>query len=296
MKTTTRSADPQKIKALAFDLDGTLLVPGAVLTGCARKMLRACIDRGMLIVIATGRSAASADRYRREIGAGGPMVCFNGAKVVVMPERGILGLRHLDPQVVDFCVDLSRQMDVYYQAYFTRSREPEGELLMGEKDRAEATGYRNHTGVQPVFGDLKAVLGAADFEGCIKSMFLAEPEVLNRIRPRLEERFGDTVYITKSAPTFLEVLSAGVTKGSGLRIVMDHYGFSPEEVVAFGDEENDLPMFAIAGFAVAPANARASLCAVADFVTGANTEDGVAGFLADFFGLYAAAPPCASGV
>jgi Cof subfamily protein (haloacid dehalogenase superfamily) len=244
----------------------------------------------MLIIIATGRSAASADRYRREIGFAGPMVCFNGAQVVVMPEREILGLRHLDPHAVEFCVDLSRRMDVYYQAYFTRSRESGGELLMGEKDCPEAAGYRNHTGIQPVFGDLKAVLRAARFEGCIiegciKSMFLAEPAVLDRIRPRLEERFGDTVYITKSSPTFLEVLSAGVSKGAGLQLVMDHYGFSPEEVIAFGDEENDLPMFTVAGFAAAPANARDAVRAVADFVTGANTEDGAAVFLADFLGL-----------
>jgi Cof subfamily protein (haloacid dehalogenase superfamily) len=284
MKTTKRNADPQKIKALVFDLDGTLLAPGAVLTEHTLKVLRACIDRGLMIVIATGRSAVSADRYWRKIG-GGPMVCFNGAKVVIMPEREILGLRFLDPQAAVFCVDLSRRMDVYCQAYFNQRREPEGELLMGEKDRPEAAGYRDHTGIQPVFGDLKAVLGAADFEGCIKSMFLAEPAVLDQIRPRLEERFGDTVYITKSSPTFLEVLSAGVSKGSGLQLVMDRYGLSPEEVIVFGDEENDLPMFAVAGFAVAPANARSPVRAAADFVSGANTEDGAAVFLAGLFGL-----------
>jgi Cof subfamily protein (haloacid dehalogenase superfamily) len=285
MKTTKRCADPKKIKALAFDLDGTLLAPGAVLTEHTRKALRACMKRGVMIVLATGRSAASADQYRRELGIQGPMVCFNGAKVVVMPESEVLRLRLLDAQTVDFCVDLSRKMDIYYQVYFTRSREPYGEFLMGEKDRAAATGYRNHTGIQQVFGDLKAALEAADFEGCIKSMFLAEPEILDRIRPCLEEQFGDRVYITKSSPTFLEVLAAGVSKGSGLQIVMDRYGFSPEEVIAFGDEENDLPMFAAAGFAVAPANARDIVRAAADCVTGPNTHDGAAGFLTDFFGL-----------
>jgi Cof subfamily protein (haloacid dehalogenase superfamily) len=285
MKTTKRSADPEKIKALAFDLDGTLLAPGAVLTERTRKVLRACMDRGVRIIISTGRSAASADRYRRETGVQGAIVCFNGAKVAVMPGGEILGLRLLDPQTADFCADLARKMNVYYQVYFVRSRERYGECLMAEKDGAEAAGYRNHTKVQPVFGDLKAALGAADFEGCIKSMFLADPEVLDRIRPRLEERFGDKVYITKSSPVFLEVLAAGVTKGSGLQTVMDHYGLVPEEVIAFGDEENDLPMFAVAGFAAAPANAGAAVRASADLVTGANTEDGAAVFLSGFFGL-----------
>ncbi|MDR0387685.1 MAG: Cof-type HAD-IIB family hydrolase [Treponema sp.] len=285
MKTTKRSAIPQRIKALAFDLDGTLLAPGAMLTERSRKVLRACMDRDVRVIIATGRSAASADRYRRELDAGGPMVCFNGAKVAVMPGGKILELRLLDPQIADFCADLARKTGVYYQAYFVRSREPYGELLLGEEDRAEAAGYRDHTGIRPVSGDITAVLGAADFEGCIKGMFLAEPEVLDRIRPCLEERFGGRAYVTKSSPTYLEILSAGVTKGSGLQTVMDHYGLAPEEVIAFGDEENDLPMFAAAGFAVAPANARPAVRASADFVTGANTEDGAADFLTGFFGL-----------
>jgi Cof subfamily protein (haloacid dehalogenase superfamily) len=285
MRTEKRNADMKKIKALAFDLDGTLLAPGAVLTERTRKVLRACMDRGIRIVIASGRSAASAEKYRREIGADGPMVCFNGAKVVDMPGREVLELRLLDPLVADFCADLSRNMDVYYQVYFSRSREADGELLMGTKDSAEARGYRNHTGIQQVFGDIKAALAEAEFEGCIKGMFLAEPAVLDRIRPLLEERFGDTVYITKSSPTFLEVLAAGVTKGSGLQIAMDHYGLSPEEVIAFGDEENDLPMFAVAGFAAAPANAQTRVCTASDLVIGANTEDGAAVFLTGFFGF-----------
>jgi Cof subfamily protein (haloacid dehalogenase superfamily) len=285
MLTTKRSADAAKIKALAFDLDGTLLAPGSILTEPTRKALRACMDRGIHIVIATGRSAVSVDQYRQKIGAEGPRVYFNGAKVAVMPGQKILGLRLLAPHVVDFCVDLSRKMDVCYQVYFSRSREPGGELLMTEKSRPESDAYRDHTGIQAAYGDLKAALAAEDFEGCIKSMFLAAPEVLDRIRSCLEERFGGAIYTTKSSPVFLEVLATDVSKGSGLQLAMNHYGLSPDELIAFGDEENDLPMFTVAGYAAAPANARAEVRAAADLVTGSNAEDGIAAFLTEFFGL-----------
>jgi hydroxymethylpyrimidine pyrophosphatase-like HAD family hydrolase len=116
-------------------------------------------------------------------------------------------------------------------------------------------------------------------------MFLAEPEILDRIRPRVEERFGGRVSVTKSSPTFLEVLPAGVSKGWGLTRVMEHYRLHPREIIAFGDEENDLPMFAVAGFAAAPANARESVKEAADQVIGPCGEEGVAAFLAGFFGL-----------
>jgi hydroxymethylpyrimidine pyrophosphatase-like HAD family hydrolase len=213
------------------------------------------------------------------------MVCFNGAKVALMPEGKTLGLRLLDPGVADFCADLSRRTGVYNQAYFASARDPDGEFLMTGKDSPEAAGYQNHTGVGHRFGDIRAFLKAADFEGCIKSMFIGEGEALDRLRPILEERFGQAIYLTKSSPTFLEVLAAGVTKGWGLSLAMEHCRLQADEVIAFGDEENDLPMFGVAGFAVAPANARQEVRNAADLVAGPNTAEGIAAFLTEFFGL-----------
>jgi Cof subfamily protein (haloacid dehalogenase superfamily) len=114
-------------------------------------------------------------------------------------------------------------------------------------------------------------------------MFLAEPDVQDRIRPKLGERFGSSIYVARTFPTFLEVMNASVSKGRGLSLVLEHRGLKPEEVIAFGDEENDLPMFKIAAYSVAPANAKETVKAAADFVTLSNTEDGVADFLEKTF-------------
>jgi hydroxymethylpyrimidine pyrophosphatase-like HAD family hydrolase len=66
-------------------------------------------------------------------------------------------------------------------------------------------------------------------------------------------------------------------------LALKHRGIRPEEAMAFGDEENDLPMFGPAGFAVCPANAKDSVKAKADFIAGSNAEDGIAAFLEDVF-------------
>jgi len=114
-------------------------------------------------------------------------------------------------------------------------------------------------------------------------MFLAEPEVLATLRPKLQERLGKSAYIVQSTPTFLEIMDAKVSKGQGLKFVMEHCSLKSEEVIAFGDEENDLPMFAAAGFSAAPSNAKENVKAAADLVIGSNAEDGVAAFLEEFF-------------
>jgi Cof subfamily protein (haloacid dehalogenase superfamily) len=282
---SSEGIDPHRIRALALDLDGTTLAPGAVLRDRTRRALGNCLDRGIQVIFCTGRSVASTEQFRRAAGAAGPMVCYNGAEVVDMPAGEILGAFLLKREIAEFCVDLARREGVYYQAYFPGEDGIGGETLRTDKEAEGAEIYRNHTGVQAVFGDLKDALDAPDFRGCIKGLFITEQEVMDRIRPEIEARFPGRVYLTQSSPTFLEVLAAGVSKGAGLRLVMEKLGLLPEEVIAIGDEENDLPMFSVAAHSAAPANAKAQVLKAAKTVIPSCDRDGVAVFLEGLFGV-----------
>jgi hydroxymethylpyrimidine pyrophosphatase-like HAD family hydrolase len=116
-------------------------------------------------------------------------------------------------------------------------------------------------------------------------MFIAEPDVQDALRPKLEERFGKTIYVAGTLRNFLEIMDSRVSKGQGLRFALERRGLKPEQVIAFGDEENDIPMFEAAGFSAAPSSAKETVRARANLVIGPNTEDGVAAFLEEFFGL-----------
>ena len=275
--------DPDKIKALALDLDGTLLAPEAVLSERTIRAVTGCMRRGLRIIIATGRALAATEPFRAALGAEGPMIYFNGALVTDMPKNEILSTTLLDKKAAEFCLDLSRELGVYCQFFFPGkdSHIP----LITERDGPEREMYYNHTGIQARLVDVGEFLRRDDCGGCFKSMFLAEPEVLESLRPRLDEQFGKSVYIARTLKTFLEVMDAKVSKGQALKVVMEHCSLKAEELIAFGDEENDLPLLAAAGFSVAPANAQASVKAKADLVIGSNTEDGIAAFLEEFFGL-----------
>ncbi|GHU99514.1 haloacid dehalogenase [Spirochaetia bacterium] len=280
----------RNIQALAIDLDGTTLLPGAILAERTIRALKACIRLGIQVIISTGRSVASAEPYRTAIGAEGPMVCYNGAEVVAMPGETVLGATLLDPEILDFCLDLARKEGVYFQVYCPKTADVPHEVLRADKNAPEAEGYRAHTGIQPVFGDLKTALAAPGFKGGIKCMFLTDQGMMERLRPAIIERFGDhrsggRVYIAQTSPTFLEVMAAGVSKGRGLALAMDHLGLTSDEVIAFGDEENDLPMFTVAGHSAAPANAKPQVLAAADRVIGPCAGEGLAAFLEDEFGV-----------
>jgi Cof subfamily protein (haloacid dehalogenase superfamily) len=277
--------DPHTIKALALDLDGTALRPDTTLSERTISVLKSCMGRGVQVILCTGRAVAGAERFRAAIGAEGPRVYYNGAEVVDMPSGAVLSAALLDLEAADFCVDLARRLDLHFQVFFPAVPGGAGETLMIEKDRPEAEMYRRHTGIHPVTGDLKKVIAGGGMPGCIKAMFIAEPGAQETIRSLLAERFGSRIYVARTFPTFLEIMTAGVSKGAGLRAAMKKRGLKAAEVLALGDEENDLPMFEAAGFSAAPANAKEKVREAAGVVIGSNAEDGAAEYLAALFSL-----------
>ena len=287
-----RKFDPKKIKALAIDLDGTILLPNTMLGGRTQACIRKLISNGMDIIIATGRAIEASERFRIPMGAEGPMVYFNGAEVVEMPSGKILYTNLIGKDVVDFGTDIARSLGIHFQVYLPAGISPETgkrdinqkwEALLTEKDGPDVQMYKKHTGIEPIIKDLKNVAALPELEGCIKGMYIADPSLHDEIRQRINERFGDRISVMRSFPTFLEIINKGVSKGEGLKIAMEYKGLKPEEVVAFGDEENDLPMRNVAGFFAVPENARVNIQEAADLVYGSNADEGLAEYLENTF-------------
>ena len=286
--------EPKKIKALAVDLDGTMLLPDTTMGERTGNCLRKLISNGMQIIFATGRAIEASRRYFDAIGAQGPMVFFNGAEVADIPSGRILSSDLIGVEVIDFGIDMARSMGIHYQVYLPAGISPDTgkedtqikwETLLIDRYGPEAELYQRHTGIIPVVKDMKSFAAIPGLNGCIKGMFIADPSLHDEIRKKMYERFGDQICVMRSFPTFLEVLNNGVSKGEGLKIAMKHRGLVPQEVIAFGDEENDLPMFKEAGFSAAPASAREKIREAADFVYGSNAEEGLAIYLEETFGV-----------
>ena len=277
-----KKLDVSKIKALAVDLDGTALMPDTRMGERTVRCLKGLVDRGIQVMLCTGRAIESSQRFYSAIGATGPMVFFNGAEVAEVPNVKVISSNLMGTDVIDYGLDLARSMDIHYQAFFP-SRDRQWEVLLIEKQRPEAEMYHKHTGIVPVVADLKAVIKEPGTKGCFKAMFICDPSLHDEIRRKMGERFGDSIYMARSFPTFLEIMNAGVSKGEGLKIAMKCRGLKMEELIAFGDEENDLPMFGVAGFSAAPSSAKEKVRQAADFVFGSNAEEGLAAFLENLF-------------
>ena len=101
---------------------------------------------------------------------------------------------------------------------------------------------------------------------------------LSNSRAALREAAGKIpdLYVTSSAPHFIEFAAGSASKESALRVLTQLLGITSAQVMAFGDAENDAEMLSFAGIGVAMGNAAEILKQIADMVTASNAEDGVA--------------------
>lgn len=123
-------------------------------------------------------------------------------------------------------------------------------------------------------GSVEDLLSSGDVQ---KVLFLDTAEgVSGRLRPYWSEAIKGRASVVQAQPDMLEIVPAGTSKGSGVRMLLDHFGVGADEVMAIGDGENDVEMIELASLGVALSNGSEKTKAVADVIGVSNDEDGVA--------------------
>jgi Cof subfamily protein (haloacid dehalogenase superfamily) len=254
-------------RAIATDLDGTLLRSDQQVSARTRAAIDAAEDAGWLFIIATGRPPRWIPPVVEQIGERGLVVCANGASVYD-PARHELVARHdLDPTVVLGVVD-----DL---------EEAFPDAILGVEQGFEFGVDRSfeRSGLSLTFLD--------DIRIAPIRSFLDEPVTKLIVRlphpappgtaAAVQAVVGARALVTHSTnESFLELSRPDVHKASTVERLLLDAGIAPEEVVAFGDMPNDRELVTWAGWGVAMGDGHAELRAVADEVTASNEDDGVA--------------------
>ena len=119
----------------------------------------------------------------------------------------------------------------------------------------------------------------------VKILTAAPNEILVPHLADIRRGFEDRLSFVQSAPWFYEGTALGVSKAGSLGKACERLGISPEEVMAFGDAQNDMSMLDFAGYGVAMGNACDELKEMADEITATNNEDGIALTLSRHFDI-----------
>jgi Cof subfamily protein (haloacid dehalogenase superfamily) len=255
------------VRLVATDLDGTLLGLGDVVSPRTRRAVRAVVDAGIHVVAATGRSQWTAEPLVAPVDGIDLVVCSNGASLYDVRARRSLAEHPIADQVIDAIIVALREgmpgclygwetaHDLYYEERFLAyrpqlDRPPSPDLAVGERSAPIRKLMIAHEEVH--FYDLLDALTPLLPLGCLAT--------------------------TSGAP-FVEVTGEGVDKAFGVRDVCHGLGIGPEEVMAFGDNHNDLALLRWAGRGIAMGNAHESVRLAVDEGTLSHVEDGVAAVL-----------------
>ncbi len=254
------------MKVFVFDLDGTVLNSKNEFPKEIKELILNILRKGDKVIFATGRMHSSAEKLLRNVfgeNVNFPIISYNGA-LAYLPGEGFVFEKYLKKDVVDRVIDYAREKKIHVQTYA-------GDKLWTEKDNDEIKLYSKHADVPYyVIENLKCL-----DESVFKALYVAKSEILDSIIDEVRSIAGKDAAVFKSFSIFLDIVPSDANKGIALEFLANKLGFKLKDTVVFGDNENDIFMFNVAGYKIAVGNAVEKLKEVADYVTSSNEENGV---------------------
>lgn len=254
-----------QFRLAAIDIDDTLLGPDAQISEANAEAVADLRRQGVRVVLASGRSHANMLPYHHALRLGaGPVISAQGALVrgaltgstwyeLVTPPESVAevtaaGIAH------GYTVQHYRRDGIYFQGRsawsdYDQSRNEQAQIEVGS-------------------------LATSGWDGVLKVIWLGDPAGIAAIATDARQRFAARVTVTETDPGYLEFGPPGASKAKGLAEVGERLGIPREQIVAFGDGNNDVPMLRWAGLGVAMPHGREAARAAADRVGPEGDEDG----------------------
>lgn len=256
------------IKLIAIDIDGTLQNTHHEMSERTEKALKAAVAQEVLVVVATGKARTACVDILRRCGINAPLICMEGT-LVYNGDGSIRQQQILQPevarQIITFAEDRGYTLlanggeHIYLRSHNARI----SELL--EKYREPAA---------EVVGPLQNILDDIPIN---KLMAFKDGQSIKPLSWQLKMQLNGAVKLTPvMLDTGLQIMPPHTSKGTALKSLMKSLKLAPEQVIAIGDAENDLEMFAAASISVAMGNARQHIKDTCKHITSHCDEDGAA--------------------
>lgn len=270
----------------AADLDGTLLLPGAVLSPFSRSALFSLTSSGVLFTAATARTPATVVNILEGSGTNAPAAMMNGVLLYDLKAKKILSAEKISKETQKHILACAQKHSVVSMVYTLNGENllvcyrPDGsELVSGFVAARNKTPYK-------VWLPVKSYHEAEDRQ----IIYLAAIGSKEKLEALSEDIKKDTslktvLYreVNYDDVWVFEAFSANASKGKTIRKSAELIG--ADRIVAFGDNLNDLPLFEGADLRIAVANAVPEIKEKADYLCRANTEDGVVRWIAEDIGV-----------
>lgn len=252
----------KKYKLIAIDIDGTLLNNDKKILDETKNDIIKSYKNGCHIVIATGRSYVAAKQYFEQFTFNIPLILFNGASIKMSKEDREIYNKTLSNELAIKIYNLVNE-NLGTCCFWI------GDKVYFNKENDYSFYYEKLTSIKP-----EIIYGDFNLENVNKFIWFDKPNNLTKIQNDLLSQIAGINYF-KSQTEMLEIVPIGVSKGIALEYLANLLNINNFEVIAIGDDENDISMIRYAGLGVAMENAKDIVKKEADYITESNEKNGV---------------------
>ncbi len=267
---------PEHIKMLVIDIDGTLLNPEGKITAPTLAAVQAAQQAGIIVTLATARRYCNTAQIADELGLNIPLILYDGAMIVQHPRRAILHRQPLRAEIAQAAVDVLVRHGV--QPVVHPDTGLSEEIWTGPADfdnlwlNAYFTTFPNMMRRMP-YAQL-----CAEHADPLRVVAFDSEETILGLSPEVAALDCSWTSIKRGnyGSAELVVMNAGCSKASGVAVLAKLFGLPLSQVMAIGDNNNDIRMLQCVGWGVAMGQAPQAVKTAARAVTASNAEDGAA--------------------
>lgn len=264
------------IKMLVLDIDGTIFRKDYTASEKVKRTLKNLVNDGIKVVLATGRMYAATKSIAKELGLNTPVVAYQGGLVKnFLHDETVLFEKTMDENFARAVIDDLKKRDVFFNLYID-------DVLLVEEDSELIRNYVDARNIDyKVIGDCTKI----DLTGLNKILAIdSDTKLIEELQKEMAQKYAEKLYVIRSTPMFCEFSNLEATKGNAVRHLADMWGIKKEEIMACGDQDNDIEMLLASGTKVAMGNATQTLKEIADYVTETVDNDGVVCAVSKFIG------------
>lgn len=268
------------VKLIFIDIDGTLTNDKKEITSATKQALMTAQQYGIRLVIASGRPSHGIFQYGDQLDMRlhhGVFICYNGARVVNCEDGKVMMDITIPEDLTTAVLNHLKKFDVIPLITHGSHMVVEDVYNCMVKDgdhEFNVLAYESRNNGYQLM-ETKDLASYAKFP-CNKILTAGDSDYLQAHYEEMSEPFKGKLNMMFTSNFYYEYTAFGVDKGTAAKEVMKQLNVKPEECIAFGDSENDIPMLKLAGLGIAMGNAQPDVIKAADEVTLDNNHDGIA--------------------
>lgn len=267
-------------KAIALDLDGTLLNSKKEISKRNKEVILKAAKAGVVIILASGRPVPGVKKIAKHLHLeefGGYILSYNGGMIINCKTGEVIRRETIPEKYYADIVHCANKYNVTTLTY-----DSNGIITNDENDKyVHIESQINNIPIREVFH----LEEEAQLDPPVKFLCTGDHKELKKVQAKLDEKLQGAVNVFFSEPFFLEIMPQGIEKASSLEILLRSLGIDKKYLIACGDGYNDIPMMRYAGLAVAMDNAQEETKEWADYIAPTNDADGVAVAIEKFIEL-----------